>query len=201
MRKITLFSLLSILLVVGTSSAKVYDTKGYYTTLQVSPDVTPSALKKEYYTCAKKWHPDKNPQNIDQATKKFADIANAYDVLSDPVQRKTYDALLPERPASSQQTASGTTAGTAHLKRSTVKPSRWFKMLRKGFKENDKLKITVGAVALSYVTLIAVLRSVQRSATDATTVSLGGFKLHIGTSGPATFEKNGFGSFKFSIPL
>ena len=36
-------------------------------------------------------HPDKNADNIDEATEKFKEIQNAYAVLSDPNERKWYD--------------------------------------------------------------------------------------------------------------
>ena len=39
--------------------------------------------------CSLKYHPDKNPSP--EAAEKFAEIANAYDVLSDEDKRKTYD--------------------------------------------------------------------------------------------------------------
>lgn len=38
-----------------------------------------------------KWHPDKHPNNQEEATKRFKDIAEAYDVLSDPKKREIYD--------------------------------------------------------------------------------------------------------------
>lgn len=205
MRKVALFSLLSLIVVVGTLSAKVHDIKGYYTFLNVSHDVSPAKLKKAYYALAKKWHPDKNPQNVSEATKMFATIAHAYEVLSDPVQRKTYDALLPDKPACpSQGPGSGAAApaATPPLKRSLVKPSRWFTVLRNGFKENNKLKITIGAVALSYAALRLALKSIQRSSSDqGTDISCGSFNLHVNRDGPATFEKKGFASFSFTIPL
>ena len=40
-------------------------------------------LDSRYRRLALKWHPDKNPNNKEEADRKFKEISEAYDVLSD----------------------------------------------------------------------------------------------------------------------
>jgi DnaJ-class molecular chaperone len=51
---------------------------------------SPADIKKKYYAFAKEHHPDKNP-NDPEAAKRFAEATEAYDLLSDPSKRTTYD--------------------------------------------------------------------------------------------------------------
>lgn len=66
--------------------------KNYYSVLGVSQGATQKEIKKAYYDKAKKYHPDANPDNK-EAAKKFADSAEAYEVLGDESKRKQYDSL------------------------------------------------------------------------------------------------------------
>nr|AEE61675.1 unknown [Dendroctonus ponderosae] len=63
----------------------------YYKVLEVSKSSTTAEIKKAYRKLALKWHPDKNQDNIDEATKKFKEISEAYEVLSDDKKRRVYD--------------------------------------------------------------------------------------------------------------
>ncbi|XP_051119153.1 uncharacterized protein LOC127243267 [Andrographis paniculata] len=63
----------------------------YYEILNVGRTATDDDLKKAYRRLAMKWHPDKNPNNKDQAEAKFIEISEAYEVLSDPNKRRIYD--------------------------------------------------------------------------------------------------------------
>lgn len=68
----------------------VKETK-YYDLLDIPPNSNENEIKKAYRKMSIKWHPDKNPDNKEQATKKFQEISEAYSVLSDDEKRKQYD--------------------------------------------------------------------------------------------------------------
>eukprot|EP01130_Rhizamoeba_saxonica_P017895 TRINITY_DN87_c0_g1_i1.p1 TRINITY_DN87_c0_g1~~TRINITY_DN87_c0_g1_i1.p1 ORF type:complete len:344 (-),score=75.13 TRINITY_DN87_c0_g1_i1:47-1078(-) len=63
--------------------------KSYYEILNISKDADENTIKKAYHKLALKWHPDRN--NSEEATSKFKEIGEAYEVLSDPEKRKLYD--------------------------------------------------------------------------------------------------------------
>ena len=63
----------------------------YYKTLGVEKNATEDEIKKAYRKLARKYHPDLNPNDV-EANKKFQQINEANEVLSDPAKRKKYDA-------------------------------------------------------------------------------------------------------------
>ena len=68
--------------------------KDYYKTLGVSKDATAADIKKAYRKLARQSHPDVN-KGAD-ASKKFKEVNEANEVLSDPDKRKRYDTLGPD---------------------------------------------------------------------------------------------------------
>ncbi|ELP86883.1 hypothetical protein EIN_044410 [Entamoeba invadens IP1] len=65
--------------------------RDFYQILGVGKSATENDLKKAYRKLALKWHPDRNPNNKEEATEKFKNIAEAYAVLSDPKKKEIYD--------------------------------------------------------------------------------------------------------------
>lgn len=63
----------------------------YYSLLGVDKKASQDEIKKAYRKLARKFHPDLNP-NDKEAEKKFKEINEANEVLSDPENRKKYDA-------------------------------------------------------------------------------------------------------------
>jgi curved DNA-binding protein len=68
--------------------------KDYYKTLGVHKDATAADIKKAYRKLARQYHPDVNTSG--DASKKFKDLNEANEVLSDPEKRKRYDQLGPD---------------------------------------------------------------------------------------------------------
>lgn len=63
----------------------------HYATLGVSKDASAAEIRKAYRAAALRWHPDKNPDNREEAEKRFVAVASAYEVLSDESTRAAYD--------------------------------------------------------------------------------------------------------------
>lgn len=76
--------------------------KGPYEILEVSKTATADEIKKAYRKLAKKYHPDLNPGNK-QAEVMFKEISEAYEILSNPLKRREYDAKIKQQPSQEPQ--------------------------------------------------------------------------------------------------
>lgn len=65
--------------------------KDYYKILGVDRNADENAIKRGYRKMAMKWHPDRNKGKEAEATEKFKDINEAFEVLSDKNKKAIYD--------------------------------------------------------------------------------------------------------------
>ncbi|KAF8638701.1 hypothetical protein AX17_001996 [Amanita inopinata Kibby_2008] len=81
----------------ASSDAQALD---YYQILEVDENATAEEIKRSFRRLALIHHPDKNQDNVEKSTKRFAALQQAYEVLSDDQERAWYDAhkasLAPE---------------------------------------------------------------------------------------------------------
>lgn len=78
----------------GANQSSLGDPKAqesFYELLAVSRDATESELRKAYKKQALALHPDRNFQNEQEATTRFAKVQAAYETLIDPQERAWYD--------------------------------------------------------------------------------------------------------------
>ncbi len=64
--------------------------KDYYQVLNLPREATEAEIKKAYRRLARQYHPDVNNHDA-EAEAKFKEVAEAYEVLSDPKKREMYD--------------------------------------------------------------------------------------------------------------
>jgi curved DNA-binding protein CbpA len=79
----------------------------YYDLLGVPPDAVASVIQAGFFQLAKKWHPDRLGPDLDDvrdlATKVFARMSEAHQILSDPTRRKEYDELRKDGGGSAEE--------------------------------------------------------------------------------------------------
>jgi curved DNA-binding protein CbpA len=67
------------------------DFKDYYSRLDITFTATEAEIKAAYRKMARENHPDMHPDESDWYTEQFQEITEAYEVLSDPAKKTTYD--------------------------------------------------------------------------------------------------------------
>ncbi len=65
--------------------------RDFYEVLGVERTASVDEIKSAYRKSALKWHPDRNPENKQEAEHKFRECTEAYSVLSDAQKRQVYD--------------------------------------------------------------------------------------------------------------
>lgn len=68
-----------------------FDSEDFYEVLGLRRNAQENEIKKAYRKLSLKYHPDKNPNNKEQAEEIFKKISYAYGILSDPQKRKDFD--------------------------------------------------------------------------------------------------------------
>ncbi|XP_027890136.1 dnaJ homolog subfamily B member 5 isoform X2 [Xiphophorus couchianus] len=86
--------------------------KDYYKTLGIPKGSNEDEIKKAYRRMALRFHPDKNTDP--NAEEKFKEIAEAYEVLSDPKKRVIYDQLGEEGLKTGGSSSSGAPGSSTH---------------------------------------------------------------------------------------
>lgn len=64
-----------------------------YEILGLTPEASADEIREAYRKLAQQWHPDKHPDDVAGATRRFQELASAYDVLADEGKRQLYDDL------------------------------------------------------------------------------------------------------------
>jgi molecular chaperone DnaJ len=65
--------------------------RDYYEILSVAKTASIEEIKSSYRKSAMQWHPDRNPENKQEAEIRFRECTEAYTILSDPKKRQIYD--------------------------------------------------------------------------------------------------------------
>ena len=71
--------------------------RDYYEILGISKDASDSDIKKAFRSLARKYHPDKNPDD-EESEARFKEVQEAYAILSNKEQRRKYDTFGHNRP-------------------------------------------------------------------------------------------------------
>ena len=198
--------------------------KNYYAILGVLPDATLEEIKSAYRRRAKQYHPDHFGQN----SAPFLNVQEAYDVLSDPAHRSSYDRksqkslagatgrspfepeiIGPRRPSAEPLRSN---RGRAHIE--TISPLRSFRTHRPSFDEmfdplQNAFDIRARRKAERFETLtMEVLLSADEAACG------GSFRIALPVEGPCPtcagsgdtgpwpcWRCSGIGSFRQELPL
>lgn len=111
----------------------------HYKVLEISREASQEEIKQAYRKLAKKYHPDRNP-NDKKAERRFLLIAEAYEVLGDEEKRQVYDQKFTseadQEPQKERKNAGFSAADRSNMFQSAGQFEQFF-----GFSENgEKVK-------------------------------------------------------------
>jgi len=110
-----------------TSSSSPPRKKDLYEVLNVPKKATKKEIKSAYFQLAKQYHPDTNPDPT--AKDKFQELAEAYTVLNDDLQRQRYDSYTGEYSQGSQYNSSSTSSPLDGFYPTNIDPNEVFKQI------------------------------------------------------------------------
>ena len=85
----------------------------YYEVLEVSEKASKEVIEKAYKILAKKYHPDLNKDNPNEAEKKMKELNEAYEILMDDNKRANFDSVLQKKKLIEAQKAQAAQAAAA----------------------------------------------------------------------------------------
>lgn len=124
-------------------SSIISSRKNYYEILGVSKNATDKEIKAAYFNLAKKYHPDANPGKPNSA-KKFQEVSEAYNILSNTDSRKNYDFFgnsdfQQRNPYSNNRSQSQYSNNYQYYYNNQVSPEEAAKMFANILKEFEKM--------------------------------------------------------------
>lgn len=126
-----------------------------YHILEVSSSAKPAEIKRAYFRLAKKYHPDAGrSQDIEQ----FKLIAQAYKILSNPLERAVYDQGLKKEPTPEQVVDNFVRDHTYAADASAASDPR---ILRKQERELRQYRRRLILKALFYILLVSIVASLM----------------------------------------
>lgn len=133
--------------------------KTHYETLEVSPTASQTEIKQAYRRLAKQFHPDSN-RAVD-SHEQISQINLAYEVLSDPLQRRSYDRKLNSTVHLDPQ------AGYADRQQRTRTAQKQYQQRQTGRDSDEQLKKWIQQVYLPVNRLLAqILQPLQDQIDD-----------------------------------
>ena len=126
--------------------------RNHYELLGVSPSVDGITLRRTFHRLSKALHPDTSALPVEEAARKFHQVCEAYELLSDPIQRKAYDeSLVAVKKSYMTHFAEPVEAGKNHNKKNKALE------VRRAFSGGELFSLLLLTVAFLISSLLAII--------------------------------------------